>query len=255
MSDFMTNFADSFNKYIRTSQFIFIVYIMGSENAERIQTSLLNRAEKKALVWLAERQPRWMTSDTLTYFGVAAAVLYTAFCWLARVNVNYLWAASFCLVLNWYGDSLDGTLARVRQTQRPKYGFFIDHSLDALTTCMFCIGLGLSPMMQLSISLFITAGYLCMSIYTYLSTIVIGKFRLTYAGLGPTEMRLIIIAVFALYVFFPMDDHTLDICGTPWTVYDGIGALVATLLFVIYIVSLAKDLRALAKIDPPKHFD
>ena len=107
---------------------------MGKEKSVRLQTSLLNAAEKKVLVKLAKIQPRWMTSDILTYFGVVAAVFYAVFCWLANYNVNYLWAASFCLVLNWYGDSLDGTLARVRNTQRPKYGFFIDHSLDAITT-------------------------------------------------------------------------------------------------------------------------
>ena len=163
---------------------------MGNENAERIQTSILNKLEKKALIWLAERQPEWVTSDHLTYLGVAAAVLYALFCWLANYNLNYFWASSFCLVINWYGDSLDGTLARVRQTQRPKYGFFIDHSLDALTTCLFCIGLGLSPLMQMNIALFIMGGYLCMSIYTYISTIILGQFRLTYASMGPTEMRL-----------------------------------------------------------------
>ncbi len=228
---------------------------MGTENAERIQTSILNRAEKRALTWLAERLPAWVTSDMLTYLGVAAAVLYAAFCWLARINVNFFWASSFCLVLNWYGDSLDGTLARVRQTQRPKYGFFIDHSLDALTTCLFCLGLGLSPLMQLSISLFIMGGYLCMSIYTYLTTIVMGRFRLTYASLGPTEMRLIIIAVCILYIYLPLDNLTFDLWGTPWTVYDAIGAIVAAALFLIYIVSLSKDLRQLAKIDPPKPFN
>ena len=227
---------------------------MGNENAERIQTSLLNRLEKKVLTWLAERQPVWMTSDTLTFFGVGAAILYAVFCWLSQYNVNYLWAASFCLVLNWYGDSLDGTLARIRQTQRPKYGFFIDHSLDALTTCLFCIGLGLAPVMYLSISLFIMGGYLCMSIYTYLSTIVLGQFRLTYASLGPTEMRLIIIAVFIFKMYLPGDNYTVEVFGQPWTVYDGIGALVATALFSVYIVSLIKDLRMLAKIDPPKSF-
>lgn len=229
---------------------------MGSENAERIQTSIINRLEKKALVWLADRQPSWVTSDTLTYFGVGAAVFYTLFCWLANFDTYFFYASSFCLVLNWYGDSLDGTLARVRQTQRPKYGFFIDHSLDALTTCMFCIGLGLSPLMDLRIALFIMGGYLCMSIYTYLTTIVMGKFRLTYASLGPTEMRMIIIAVCILYIYFPLngEGQTLELWGSAWTVYDGIGALVAVLLFVIYIVSLAKDLRELAKIDPPKKF-
>ncbi len=227
---------------------------MGKENSQRLQTSLLNAMEKKLLVKLAERQPGWVTSDFLTYFGVAAAVLYALFCWLSNFNVYYLWAASFCLVLNWYGDSLDGTLARVRNTQRPQYGFFIDHSLDALTTCLFCIGLGLSPMMNLSIAMFILAGYLCMSIYTYLSTIVMDKFRLTYAKLGPTEVRLIIIAVFILFMYNPWPDLGWDICGSLWTPFDCIGALVALILFTIYIVQLAADLRMLAKKDPPKPF-
>lgn len=227
---------------------------MGNENAERIQTSILNRLEKKALVWLAEHQPEWVTSDQLTYLGVAAAVLYAAFCWLANFNLNYFWASSFCLLLNWYGDSLDGTLARVRQTQRTKYGFFIDHSLDALTTCLFCIGLGLSPLMQMNIALFIMGGYLCMSIYTYISTIILGQFRLTYASLGPTEMRLILIAVCTLYTYDPFPGIHVDILSQQWSVYDCAGALVAAGLFLIYIGSLSKDLRFLAKIDPPKPF-
>lgn len=227
---------------------------MGNENAERIQTSLLNALEKKVTIWLAERQPAWVTSDMLTYFGVVAAVLYAIFCWLAQCNVNFFWASSLCLVLNWYGDSLDGTLARVRQTQRPKYGFFIDHSLDALTTCLFCLGLGLSPLMELSISLFIMGGYLCMSIYTYLSTIVMGKFRLTYAKLGPTEMRLIIIAVCILYIYLPLNNLPIKIFNLTWTVYDCLGAAVAAALYIIYIVSLSKDLKELAKLDPPKPF-
>lgn len=216
---------------------------------------MLNAAEKKLLLKLAEKQPRWVTSDMLTYFGVAAAVLYAVFCWMANLNVNYLWAASLCLVLNWYGDSLDGTLARVRCTQRPKYGFFIDHSLDALTTCLFCIGLGLAPLMKLSIALFIMGGYLCMSIYTYLSTIVMDKFRLTYAKFGPTEARLVIIAVFILYIFNPWPNVSVDIAGTPWSVFDITGAVAALILFSLYIGSMVRDLRYLAKVDPPKRFD
>ena len=116
---------------------------MGNENAERIQTSLLNAAEKRLLVWMANRMPAWVTSDMLTYIGVAGAVIYAAFCWMAQCNVNYFWLAALGLAINWFGDSLDGSLARVRDTQRPKYGFFIDHSLDALTTCLICMGLGL----------------------------------------------------------------------------------------------------------------
>lgn len=225
---------------------------MGTENANRIQTSLLNGIEKKALVWMAQRLPGWVTSDMLTFFGVFAAVFYAFFCWMANFDLNYYWASSLCLVANWFGDSLDGTLARVRNTQRPKYGFFIDHSLDALTTCLFCIGLGLGPLMNLDIALFVMGGYLCMSIYTYLSTIVMGQFRLTYAGLGPTEVRIIIIAVCTLYIYERFPQANVMIAGREWTVFDFIGAAVAVILFGIYIISMIKDLKYLAKIDPLK---
>ena len=97
-------------------------------------------------------------------------------------------------------------------------------------------------------------GYLCMSIYTYLSTIVMGKFRLTYASLGPTEMRLIIILVCILYIYFPMEDVGFAICDEFFTVYDCLGAAVAAGLYIVYIVSLAKDLRQLAIIDPLKPY-
>ena len=225
---------------------------MGNESAERIQTSLLISYDKKLIAWIANHTPAWVTSDMCSYFGLAAAILYAAFCWLAEVNVNFFWASSLCLFLNWVGDGLDGTLARMRQTQRPKYGFFIDHSLDALTTCLFCLGLGLSPLMKLSISLFIMGGYLCMSIYTYISTIVIGKFRLTYGKLGPTEMRVIIILVCILYIYLPLENVGISIFNIRFTIYDCIGAIVAAGLYLTYIISMAKDLKELAKIDPPK---
>ena len=102
--------------------------IMGNEKAERIQTSFLNAAEKKALIWLAHRQPRWMTSDMLTYIGVLGAAVCALGYALSNSSIYWLWLSSLGLVINWYGDSLDGTLARVRQLQRPVYGFFIAHS-------------------------------------------------------------------------------------------------------------------------------
>lgn len=227
---------------------------MGNENSERIQTSVLNAAEKKLLVKLAGIQPSWMTSDCLTYIGVFGAALFCLFSWLGNFNLIWLWLAPIGLLINWYGDSLDGTLARVRKTQRPVYGFFIDHSLDALTTCMICAAIGLSPMMHLSIGLLILAGYLCMSIYTYLSTIVMSEFRLTYAGLGPTEVRIIIAIVILLYGVTPLKHYGVTIGGEYLNVFDFIGLAVACILFVIYIASMAKDLKRLAKQDPPKKY-
>ena len=227
---------------------------MGNENSERIQTSILNAMEKKALVWLAERQPAWVTSDMLSYVGVAGALLFVVFCVLANRNIDYLWLAPVGLIINWYGDSLDGTLARVRKLQRPVYGFFIDHSLDAPTTCMICAGIGLSPFMRMDVALVILAGYLCMSIYTYLSTIVMSEFRLTYGKLGPTEVRIIIILVCILYIFNPWKDVAWEIAGEEWTVFDFIGAAVAVTLFLIYICSMVSDLRRLSRQDPAKPF-
>lgn len=227
---------------------------MGNENSERIQTSILNAMEKKALVWLAERQPAWVTSDMLSYVGVAGALLFVVFCVLANNNIDYLWLAPLGLVINWYGDSLDGTLARVRKLQRPVYGFFIDHSLDALTTCLICAGIGLSPFMRMDVALVILAGYLCMSIYTYLSTIVMSEFCLTYGKLGPTEVRIIIIVVCILYIFNPWKDVAYEIAGEKWTVFDFIGCAVAAILFLIYICSMVSDLRRLSIQDPAKPF-
>ena len=145
---------------------------MGKEMSSRIQTSILNAAEKKVLVWLAERQPRWVTSDFLTYVGVLGAVVCALGCVLSNINVNYLWISSLGLVINWYGDSLDGTLARVRHIQRPIYGFFIDHTLDAITICIMCVGFGLSPAFRLDVTLLVLAGYLVLSIYTYICTLI-----------------------------------------------------------------------------------
>lgn len=137
---------------------------MGKESSERIQTSILNGLEKKVLIKLATIQPRWVTSDMLTYLGVVGAIICAIGFTLAHINIHYLWLSSLGLVINWYGDSLDGTIARVRQTQRPVYGFFIDHSLDAVTIIIMCIGAGFSPIFRLDIALLVLAGYLALSI-------------------------------------------------------------------------------------------
>ena len=187
---------------------------MGKESAERIQTSILSKAEKKALVWLAQRQPEWMTSDTLTYIGVLGTVVYAIGGWLSNTDIRYLWLSSFGLVLHWYGDSLDGTLARFRNTQRPIYGFFIDHTLDAVTTCLIFLGAGLSPMFRMDVALAALAGYL--SLYTSWS-----EWRINWYGLE-------------------------------WGIFDILGIIITIILFSIYIAQFIKDRAAFAKQDPLK---
>ena len=227
---------------------------MGKESAERIQTSLLSKAEKKALVWLAQRQPGWMTSDTLSYIGVLGTVIYAIGGWLSNTDIKYLWLSSFGLVLHWYGDSLDGTLARFRNTQRPVYGFFIDHTLDAVTTCLIFLGAGLSPMFRMDVALAALAGYLSLSIYTYVCTIVKEEFCLTYGKLGPTEFRLLLILLNILYMYTSWSEWHVDWRGIEWGIFDILGILITIILFCIFLVQFMKDRAAFAKQDPLKPY-
>lgn len=227
---------------------------MGKEQAARIQTSILNAAEKKALVWLAKRQPAWMTSDILTYIGVGGALICAVGFALSSININFLWLSSFGLVVNWYGDSLDGTLARVRGTQRPTYGFFIDHTIDALTITAMCVGAGLSPMLRLEVALFVLVAYLILSIYTYICTLVKEEFRLTYGSLGPTEFRIIAIVINTLFIYTPWRYHTYEIGGEQFGIFDIIGAVIAAVIFVMHIVQWFKDRKELSLKDPAKPY-
>lgn len=228
---------------------------MGNEKAERIQTSFLNAAEKKALIWLAHRQPRWMTSDILTYIGVLGAAICALGYYLSNYNVYWLWLSSFGLVVNWYGDSLDGTLARVRQLQRPKYGFFIDHSLDAITVCFMFLGGGLSSIFKMEVAMLMLIGYLVLSIYTYICTIIKDKFLLTYGGgFGPTEMRLAIILLNAVVMYTPWVSIRYNVNGYEFGVYDIVGFVIAVILFAMWLVQFLKDRRELSALDPLKPY-
>lgn len=220
--------------------------------AVRIQTSILNGLEKKVLVWLAKRQPKWVTSDFLTYVGLLGAILCALGFILSSFSPLYLWISSLGLVINWYGDSLDGTLARVRGTQRPIYGFFIDHTVDGLTISLMCIGAGLSPYFSLDVGLLVLVGYLLMSLYTYINTHLRNEFCLTYGKLGPTEFRLIIIILNTFLIYLPTPSFKFVLGGKVFGLFDLIGLIIAAILFVIYIISFEIDRRKYAKIDPLK---
>ncbi len=231
---------------------------MGKETSTRIQTSILNALEKKVLVWLAGKQPRWVTSDVLTYIGVLGAVVCAVGFALANLDIRYLWLSSLGLVINWYGDSLDGTLARVRNTQRPIYGFFIDHTLDAITISIMCIGAGLSPIFRLDVALLVLAGYLVLSIYTYVCTILKGEFRLTYGSLGPTEFRLIVIIINTVVMYTPWVGIRMscEVLGknVEYGVFDIAGVAIAVILFVMQFSQFLKDRRILSEQDPLKPY-
>src|SRR5918998_2715301 len=166
--------------------------------AEREPNFLLARAERRFLPWLAQKLPRRVLPDDMTALGVAAALGVCAAYQLSNDGKGWLWVASALLVIQWLGDSLDGTLARVRGIQRPNYGYYLDHLVDALATAAIGIGLGLSPHMLLATGLAIVVAYLVLSINTYLETHALGVFSLGYGRLGPTEARLLLIGANAL---------------------------------------------------------
>ena len=219
----------------------------------RIQTSILNSLEKKALVWMALRIPRKINSDHLTVLGFIGALLSSAGYILSNFESNFLWLASFGLLVNWFGDSLDGTLARVRNAQRPIYGFFIDHSIDGLTVFAICVGAGLSPYINFAVAMLILAGYLLLSILTYINTYLKGEFKITYHKLGPTEFRLIVILINTLFIYYPAGIQNFVFSGVALSLFDVIGIVLAFVLFIIYLVNFLIDKDKYAKIDPLKY--
>jgi phosphatidylglycerophosphate synthase len=224
-------------------------------DAVRIQTSVLNALEKKVLVYLAERQPKWMTSDILTYIGTFGAMVIAAGYILSSWNINFLWLSSLGFIINWYGDSLDGTLARVRKMQRPIYGYYIDHTIDAINEVMIFIGVGLSGLMHLEIALLALVMYFLMTINVSINAHLKKEFKLTYASMGPTEFRIIMIIINTIFALIrPLRDfsHSFALCGHTFTfrALDYIGILIIIILALMHLTTVRKDIKDYAKIDP-----
>lgn len=224
-------------------------------DAVRIQTSVLNALEKKVLVWLAQRQPRWVTSDMLTYIGVLGAVVIAAGYILASHNINFLWLSSLGFIINWYGDSLDGTLARVRNTQRPIYGYYLDHTVDAINEVMIFVGVGLSGLMHLEIALLALVMYLLMTINVSINAHLKKEFKLTYASMGPTEFRIIMILINTLFATIsPLREfsHSFVIFGSEFTfkALDYIGIAIVIILAMMHLTTVRNDIKGYAESDP-----
>jgi archaetidylinositol phosphate synthase len=161
-------------------------------NARRIQASFLASLEKKTLLWLAERTPAGINSDHLTAIGFLGQLMAGGFYALSSWNKYYLLAVIVCLAINWLGDSLDGTLARFRQQQRPRYGFYVDHMVDTFGAVALMGGLALSGHMHPWIAIGLLIAFLALSIQSYLATYTMGEFRLSFWSFGPTELRLLL---------------------------------------------------------------
>ncbi|HWF92065.1 MAG TPA: CDP-alcohol phosphatidyltransferase family protein [Terriglobales bacterium] len=164
------------------------------KNANRIQTSFLSSLEKRALLWLAERLPRWVNSDHLTLLGFTGQIMAGVSYALASQSQGWLIAGIGFLAVNWFGDSLDGTLARLRRRERPRYGFYVDHMVDSFGALCIMGGLGLSGFMHPYIAGGLLIGFLLLSIQSYLAAYSIGEFRLSFWNFGPTELRVLLAA-------------------------------------------------------------
>ena len=212
--------------------------------ARRELTFLLARPERRLLEALATRLPPWVTSDRLTALGVVGALGAGAAYALSTLSAAWLWAASALLAVHWLGDSLDGTVARVRRAERPRYGYYLDHIVDAFSTAAIGAGIGLSPYVDLGVALAGVVAYLVLSINVYLEAAALGAFRLGYGRIGPTEVRIVlVIANVALGLSGP-SAAVVPVCN-------GAAVALAIGMFAAVAARIRRNVAALARLEPP----
>jgi archaetidylinositol phosphate synthase len=214
------------------------------------ELGLTGRVEKRVLTWIAYRIPLWITSDHLTALGLLAMLGAGAAYWLGGdFDVRWLHAVNALLVLNWFGDSLDGTLARVRARCRPRYGFYVDHMVDMFGVLFLLGGLALSGFMSTPVAVAVLLAYYLLSINVYLATYTLGVFKISFGGLGGTELRLLLIAGNLLL----MQAAHLPLLGRSVLVYDLVGVSTAVAMGSALIWATIRNTMALYKLErlPP----
>jgi phosphatidylglycerophosphate synthase len=213
----------------------------------REHRSVLADVEKRTLIWLAHRLPRWVNSDHLTGLGAAAMVGVGASFAAARWSPGALPLVPLFLAVNWFGDSLDGTVARVRHAQRPRYGFYVDHVVDIANATVMFAGLGLSGLTDLWIAAGLLVAYLLLCAESFLATHTLGVFRISFGGFGPTELR-IVLSIGALAA---MQRPVVDLFGVGHFRLFDVGGVVAIVgMLTVFVVSAARNTRALYRAEP-----
>ena len=212
---------------------------------KRVNDIFLGSLERPALQWLAAHSPAWVTPDLMTVTGIAGALVITLGYALSQFHPAFLWLATLGFIINWIGDSLDGTLARYRRIERPKYGFFIDHVADVLTEIIIILGLGLTPYIKFSVASMCCIAYIAMSVLVYVRMNVMGEFKISYGKLGPTEVRLLAIllniAMYfgGLFTFkLPMGSFTAAI--SPYDLY--VTAITLLLIYFFAVTSVQQSM-------------
>lgn len=214
-------------------------------DARRTQNSFLGPLEKRILCWLARHIPGRVTSDHLTALGAAGMLGAGFFYCFSRWDPLFLHGVNLCLILNWFGDSMDGTLARQRDKLRPRYGFYVDHILDTFGVLFLVVGLALSGYMNLQIALALLIAYFMLSINIYLATYTLGTFQMSFWKFGATELRLLLGIGNVVLIYHP---HT-RIAGEIFRLYD-LGALVAIAGMLLTLVfSTVRHTRTLYRLE------
>jgi phosphatidylglycerophosphate synthase len=222
---------------------------MGQPPIERIQENLLARNERRFLNWICARMPRWISPDILTFVGMLGAAMIFAGYLASNQSGEWLWLTIAGYLVQWVGDSTDGSLARFRSIERPRYGYFLDHSCDGMATTLIVFGIGLSPYVSLEIAGIALAGYLLLSIHAFLSVRVLGELKLSYLNLGPTELRFVLIGLTIAMMAFGSGPGWFG----PISGFDIFVGLVGTLLIVMFVSQTFITSRRLAKDEPSRN--
>ena len=220
------------------------------QKIERIQINLLARSERRVLNWLCARMPGWVVPDLLTAVGMAGAFMVFAGYVSSNLGDGWLWVAILGYVIQWFGDSMDGSLARYRKIERPRYGYFLDHSCDGLATTLVVVGIGLSRYVLLEVALVALAGYLLLSIHAFLLVRVLGEMKLSYAYAGPTELRLILIALTLAMIV--AGSEPVFFGALTW--FDLIVGSIGAILIVFFVMQTALTARRLAVEEPARRW-
>ncbi len=206
----------------------------GFVQADRVMNGVSAPAERRLLIWMATRMPSWIGADHLTALGFLGMVGAGASYWLAASDRRALAGVVICLAVNWFGDSLDGTVARVRRQERPRYGFYVDHTLDMFGSFCLLGGLALSGFMTPLVALGLLVAYLMLTTEVYLATYCLASFRLSFLAIGPTELR-VILAIGTLVLFVRPE---VGVFGARYRLFD-VGAVVGMAGMAIALVTSA----------------
>src|SRR4030066_461443 len=221
-----------------------------NHQAKRIIKTLTGPWEMRRLPKMAAALPRWVVPDHLTVLGILAALVIALGYTLTRYSLVWLWFSNFGLLLHWYAESFGGTLGRVRHIERERYGYFVDHITDAFSVFIICLGLGASPLMDLRVAMLLAVGYLLLNIYVHVAAYTRDLFILSFAKIGPTEVRIFIFLANLVLMFWnPVVGETFNVS---LTVVD-LAGLVLTVIFIsLFFILGIKDAIKLARLDRRK---